>query len=439
MTYRRLGEMLVSSGLISNLQLSIALAAQQTSNKRLGEIVVERGFCTEDQIAQCLAEQYGYNHADLATLQVNPGALTLLKADFAIEHCILPVNVTENDVELVVADPSNVVGTDHIALQTKKRLVLQIAPRTALQHKIRDAYGCDNVIDVSTAAPQESTLPPRFGNLRVVRTIGSVTLVDAFDQTLDRKVTLVSSPKGTNSEAAFRARVQSAGRMPSAWVTPVHDWFEYEGNCWAIFGRLDGDSLAQFLKIRGPRSLSQAAELVAQVAEGVHALNQDGGHTGLITPENILINSAGATLVPLVEPREDYSCPEASHGAPRTVHSDVFALGTLLWECLRGQNPHGAPSRLSWQTPDPHETNLPSAMVDVISRCLDKNPENRYASALMLANALRAYNWAVVAQGSREQTSNANADRDQLLSYISSGPKNETKPGFWARLFGRAA
>lgn len=430
----------MSSGLISNLQLSIALAAQQTSNKRLGEIVVERGFCTEDQIAQCLAEQYGYTHAELGNLQVNPGALALLKADFAIEHCILPVNVTETDVELVVADPSNVVGTDHIALQTKKRLVLQIAPRSALQNKIRDAYGCDNVVEVPLAASQESTLPPRFGNLRVVRTVGVVTLVDAFDQVLDRKVTLVSSPKGSNSEQAFRSRVQAAGRMPSAWVAPVHDWFEYEGNCWAIFGRLDGDSLAQFLKIRGPRSLSQAAELVAQVAEGVHALNQDGGYTGLITPENILINSSGALLVPLVEPREDYGSPEGTQGEPRSVATDVFALGTLLWECLRGQNPHGAPARVQWTTPDPHETNLPSAMVDVISRCLDKNPEHRYGSALMLANALRAYNWAVVAQGTaREQTAPANADRDQLLSYISSSSGQESKPGFWARLFGRAA
>jgi len=432
--------MLVSSGLISNLQLSIALAAQQTSNKRLGEIVVERGFCTEDQIAQCLAEQYGYSHADLATIQINPGALALLKSDFAIEHCILPVNVTDTDVELVVADPSNVVGTDHIALQTKKRLSLQIAPRSSLQNKIREAYGCDNVIEVASAN-QESTLPPRFGNLRVVRTVGVVTLVDAFDQVLDRKVTLVSSPKGSNSEQAFRARVQAAGRMPSPWVAPVHDWFEFEGNCWAIFGRLDGDSLAQFLKIRGPRSVSQAAELIAQVAEGVHALNQDGGFTGLVTPENILINSTGAILVPLVEPREDYGCPEGAQGGARTVASDVFALGTLLWECLRGQNPHGSSTRLQWTTPDPHETNLPSAMVEVISRCLDKNPEHRYGSALMLANALRAYNWAVVAQGTtREQTSTGNADRDQLLSYISSNSATpESKPGFWARLFGRAA
>lgn len=436
MTYRRLGEMLVSSGLISNLQLSIALAAQQTSNKRLGEIVVERGFCTEDQIAQCLAEQYDYDHANLDTLQVNPGALSLLKAEFAIDQCILPVNVTDQDVELIVADPSNVSGTDQVALQTKKRLVLQIAPRTALQQKIREAYGCDNVIEVPT---QESTLPPRFGSLRVVRTVGAVTLVDAFDHILDRKVTLVSSQSHTNHEQAFKARVQASGRVASAWVAPVHDWFEYEGQSWAVFGRVEGDSLAQFLKIRGPRSMTQAAELVAQVAEGVHALHQDGGYTGLITPENILVTSHGAQIVPLSEPREDYGCPEGARGAARTVASDVFALGTLLWECLRGSSPHGGPNRVEFQAPNPHETTLPSAMVEVISRCLDKNPDERYSSALFLANALRSYNWAVVGQTSREQTSSAGADRDQLLSIISSAPAETPKAGFWARLFGRAA
>ena len=48
-SFKKLGELLVEGELITNLQLSIALAAQQTSSKRLGQIVVERGFATEDQ------------------------------------------------------------------------------------------------------------------------------------------------------------------------------------------------------------------------------------------------------------------------------------------------------------------------------------------------------------------------------------------------------
>jgi serine/threonine protein kinase len=428
--------MLVSSGLISNLQLSIALAAQQTSNKRLGEIVVERGFCTEDEIALCLAEQYGYPSANLEVVEPQPQALALLKADFAIDQCILPIQVTETEVELVVADPSNVVGTDHIALQTKKRLSILLAPRTALQHKIREAYGFANVIEVPV---RESNLPPRFGNLRVSRTVGVVTLVDAFDQELDRKVTLVSSPRGTNHEQAFKSRVQASGRVPSAWVAPVHDWFDYEDNSWAIFSRLEGESLAQFLKIRGPRSMTQAAELVAQVAEGVHALNQDGGYTGLVTPENVLVTSAGAQLVPLSEPREDYDCPEGVGGNARTPASDVFALGTLLWECVLGQSPHVNNGKVYWQNVDSHAANVPTAMAEVINRCLAKEPDQRYSSPLMLANALRSYNWSVVGQTTRETANVSNADRDQLLTIMNSAPAEPPKQGFWAKIFGRAA
>ncbi|HZH98698.1 MAG TPA: hypothetical protein VEX38_06975, partial [Fimbriimonadaceae bacterium] len=90
-SFRKLGELLLSSGLITNLQLSIALAAQQTSNRRLGEILVERGFATEDQIASCLAEQYGYPRANLNNVRPQPSALCALKPDVALEHCVLPI------------------------------------------------------------------------------------------------------------------------------------------------------------------------------------------------------------------------------------------------------------------------------------------------------------------------------------------------------------
>jgi type IV pilus assembly protein PilB len=132
MTYRKLGEMLVQGGLITSLQLSIALAAQQTSNRRLGEIVVERGFCTEDQIALCLAEQFGYEVADMATHPIQPEAIVLLKAEFALEQGVLAVEVNGEDATFVIFDPVNVEATDQVAVLTKKRAKFLISARTSL-------------------------------------------------------------------------------------------------------------------------------------------------------------------------------------------------------------------------------------------------------------------------------------------------------------------
>lgn len=441
MTNRKLGDLLVAEGLISNLQLSIALAAQQTSNRRLGEILVERGFATESQISECLAQQYGYPLADLEGARPQANAVSLLKADMALEHVVLPLRLNGEILECVMADPLDVIATDVIQNATRKRVSIQIAPATKLLAKIRELYGLEEQLeDVVDGFP----LPNRYGSLRPRRKVGSVLLFDAVDLQLDRKVSLTAVVAGTDAERKQRWLVQAAARVPSPWVSSIYDWFEYEGNCWAVFERLEGESLAHVLRTRGARSLTQAAELVAQIAEGVDQLHQAGGHCGLVCPENILVRPQGVLLTPFVDPAFEYRSPEMELGSPGSTSSDVFALGTLLWECFAGENPHLAESvrtgqRLSWADPLLMDGQTPPALVEVLTHALAKEPEDRYASAILLANTLRAYNWAAVLASQAAKQVHQAVDRDQLLSVISPNEDEPTRRGFWSWLFGRQA
>lgn len=441
MTNRKLGDLLVAEGLISNLQLSIALAAQQTSNRRLGEILVERGFATEDQIAECLAKQYGYDLADLDGLRPQANAVSLLKADLALEHAVLPLRMTGDVLECVMADPLDVIATDVVQNATKKRVSLQIAPRTRLLAKIRDLYGLEEQLDpVVDGFP----LPARYGSLRPRRKVGSVWLFDAVDHQLDRKVSLTAVAAGTDAERKQRWLIQAAARVPSPWVSAIYDWFEYEGNCWAVFERLEGESLAHVLRTRGARTLTQAAELVAQIADGVDHLHQHGGHCGLVCPENILVRPQGVLLTPFVEPAPEYRSPEVEMGSAGSPASDIFALGTLMWECYAGENPHLAEAvrtgqRMAWADPLLMDGKTPPALVEVLTHALAKEPEDRYASAVLLANTLRAYNWAAVLASQAAKQVHQAVDRDQLLSVISPGEEEPARRGFWSWLFGRQA
>lgn len=441
MTNRKLGDLLVAEGLVSNLQLSIALAAQQTSSRRLGEILVEREFATEDQIAECLARQYDYQLADLDGLRPQANAISLLKADIALEHAVLPIRVVGDVFECVMADPLDVIATDIIAQATKKRVSLQIAPRTKLLAKVRELYGLEEQLDdIVEGFP----LPARYGSLRPRRKVGAVLLFDAVDLQLDRKVSLTAVVAGTDAERKQRWLVQAAARVPSPWVSSIYDWFEFEGNCWAVFERLDGESLAHVLRTRGARTLTQAAELVAQIAEGIDQLHQSGGHCGLVCPENILVRPQGVLLTPFVEPSLEYRSPELELGSTGTPASDVFALGTLLWECYGGENPHLAEAvrtgqRMAWADPLLMDGQTPPALVEVLTHALAKEPEQRYASAILLSNTLRAYNWAAVLASQAAKQVHQAVDRDHLLSVISPGEDEPVRRGFWSWLFGRQA
>lgn len=436
MTYRKLGDLLLAEGLITPLQLSIGLAAQQTSSRRIGEILVERGFATEDQIAETLAAQYGYPAADLEGARPEANALSLVSADLALEHAVLPMRLDGDALEIAMADPLDVVATDLVAKSSQKRAIVFIAPRTKLLARIREFYGleerCESTID-------GFPLPARFGSLRPRRKTGEVVLFDAVDLELGRKVTMTAVPSDTPAELEQRWLVQASARVPSKWVCSIFDWFEYEGNSWTVCERLEGESLSHVLRTRGARTLTQATELVAQIAEGVDQLNQHGGRCGLVCPDNVLVRPGGVLLTPFVKPGSEYGCPEMELGVKESLLGDVYALGTLLWECYSGVNPHRAEalksgSRSSWADPTDIGDGAPHALVEVLSSCLAKEPAERYGSAILLATTLRAYNWSAVLATQASKVTPVAGDREQLLSVIGEKETHEPK-GFWKRLF----
>lgn len=444
MSYKKLGELLVANNVITNLQLSIALAAQESSPRRLGEILIERGFTTETAIAGCLAQQYGYPVFDVGQVTPQPNALVQLKPDFALEHGVLPLTIDDHEFECVLCDPVNIVATDEIALATKRRLKIWVGAVDPVMKEIRRAYGLD---ENATENPVEFAVPSRFVSLRPRRGFGAVSLFDAVDHELDRRVTLATLPSGSPEERSLRRRVQAAARTPHKSVAAIHDWFEFENRSWVVLERLEGETLAHILRTRGERNCAQAADLVAKIADGLEALNTAGGYTGLVSPHNILIQADGPLLLPLDSPDQAlYGAPEGDVGAPQTALWDIYALATVLWESLRAANPHQvvrqkAGTTLGWAEINPHEVGMPPAMVEILTRAASKAPENRTPSAAVFAKALRAFNWSAVASPKPAESTVINmADRDQLLSSLdTSAPSSSQKSGFWGRLFGRAA
>jgi len=138
--YRRLGEIMVEQGHLTKSQLEEVLELRSRSSTRFGELVVQLGYATEYDVATCLAEQYDLRIVNPEILDVQARAVSLVPAVFALRRSVLAYNVTANELSCAVADPIDISTQDILARSTGKRIKIVLAPETALQAAIAQAY-----------------------------------------------------------------------------------------------------------------------------------------------------------------------------------------------------------------------------------------------------------------------------------------------------------
>ncbi len=149
----RLGELLVRAGHATQEQINQALELQPLLHKRLGEVLVEKKWATPRAIAEALAEQYGLEFVDLSQVAVDPKATGLLQEGFAIGHQVVPVCfLSDNHVQVAVADPTNLNTTDELRLALGVNCTLAVAASDALASTIQRNYRL--TIAVSDKAPE---------------------------------------------------------------------------------------------------------------------------------------------------------------------------------------------------------------------------------------------------------------------------------------------
>jgi type IV pilus assembly protein PilB len=138
---RRLGEVLVEQGAISQDQLDIALAAQREHARegrrvRLGPLLTELGHVTDRQIATALAAALHLELIDLATTAVDSEVARQLPRAVAERHLVLPVRVSDAGVlTIACSDPTNVVALDDVKVYSG-HAELEIA--VAAESQMRD-------------------------------------------------------------------------------------------------------------------------------------------------------------------------------------------------------------------------------------------------------------------------------------------------------------
>ena len=136
-----LGTLIFRAGLLTEEQLEDALQEGVRSGKRLGEVLVESGLLDERDLGRLLADQKGLRFVELASLALDPAATALLSAEKAHMFAALPVGIEAGVPLVAVADPSNELVTENLrrALGSEPRLV--VASRSDLHATIDRVHG----------------------------------------------------------------------------------------------------------------------------------------------------------------------------------------------------------------------------------------------------------------------------------------------------------
>ncbi|HEY8104921.1 MAG TPA: protein kinase [Gemmatimonadales bacterium] len=245
----------------------------------------------------------------------------------------------------------------------------------------------------------------------------------ARDERLQRRVAIKVLPPELAFQSDIRQRftreAQTAAKLSHPHIVPIHSVGEGQGLVYFVMGYVDGESVGARIKRRGQLPVEEVRRIMKETADALSAAHGLGVVHRDIKPDNILLEgtrgrvmvtdfgiakalsqSSGATLtgagVAIGTP--SFMSPEQAAGEKEIDgRTDLYSLGIVAFQMLTGELPFYAPTvagilmkQITEPAPD-LRTRRPDAPEDLalaVSRCLEKDPQNRWPTADSLRRAL---------------------------------------------------
>ncbi len=264
--------------------------------------------------------------------------------------------------------------------------------------------------------------PQTIGRFRVLGLLGRGAMgvvYKAHDPEIDRVVVikliradLLDGESRVHYLDRFRNEARRAGRCIHPNIVGIHDLSSHEGNPFLVLEFVEGRDLARARAAVG--EVDAAVAVMRKVLAALHYAHGFGVIHRDIKPANIMLAgdqvkvtdfgisralSAEATMSSVLVGTPCYMSPEQCLGQAVDERSDLFSVGSVLYELLSGQRAFAAANfvatmhRVMHEHPQPLATlraGLPAALVAVVDRALAKRPADRYATAAEMEAALAA-------------------------------------------------
>ena len=256
---------------------------------------------------------------------------------------------------------------------------------------------------------------------RVISEIGKGgmgVVLKAEDTKLKRVVALKLLPsdlaRSPEARERFIREAQSAAALDHPNICTVYEVEEYSGQDYIAMAYIEGKSLRQRIA-QEPLKIEEVLDIAVQIAEGLEEAHRKGVVHRDIKPANIMLTSKGQakimdfglarlesagdlTRTSVVMGTVAYMSPEQALGKKVDHRTDIWSFGCLLYEMLAGRSPfqggheqaifqaiiHGNPQPITALRRD-----IPVKLDKILTKCLQKDPLNRYPDARSLVKDLK--------------------------------------------------
>lgn len=215
----------------------------------------------------------------------------------------------------------------------------------------------------------------------------------------------------------FKQELILAREVTHRNVIRIYDLHEADGLKFITMEFVEGKDLRTILRERARLPVSEAVEIIQQVCVALDAAHREGVIHRDLKPQNVMcdksnrvlvmdfglartVSGEGMTQTGALVGTLEYMSPEQAEGKPLDQRSDLFTVGLILYELLTGKSPYQAESAVASLLKRTRESAVPLCDIDqsvplvlskTVSRCLERDPDRRYASAKELLDDLQKW------------------------------------------------
>ncbi len=263
------------------------------------------------------------------------------------------------------------------------------------------------------------TIAGRYEIEELVGHGGMSSVYKARDALLERHVALkiLHEQYSTDEDFVerFKREARSVAQLQHPNIVTVIDRGDEDGRQFIVFEYIDGENLKEHVVRNGRLDVSEALEIALEVARGLAFAHEQGLIHRDVKPQNILLNGDGRAKVTdfgiartidvdgmtqtgTVLGTSNYIAPEQASGQRVDAHSDVYALGAVLYELLAGDVPFPGESFVVVAMKHVHEPapnvlevrgDVPLRVAAAVDRALEKDPEQRFPTMDAFATELQ--------------------------------------------------
>lgn len=270
-------------------------------------------------------------------------------------------------------------------------------------------------VDRPSSSP--APLPERIGDYKIERKLGQGGMGTVYlgkheqsGELVAIKVLPASMAREEGFVARFAREIEAMQRVTGENVVQMYDSGEWEGTYYYTMEFVDGETVTDRIMREKRIGWREVIEIASQICKALKAAHNTGIVHRDLKPSNLLLDKHGLckltdfgvahifagdqlTATGSVIGTVEYMSPEQAQGRRVDKRSDIYSLGAVMYVMLTGRPPFTGKSALDiaqkhkygqFDSPRRIVPDLPHWLDEVVCKCLEKNPDNRYPDAYVL-------------------------------------------------------